>query len=112
MSMFCWIIGHTFKPRYSEKLPKGLTFKGNNPEKLAAQIQAAKLKVYEGDVCEACGLPANTPMRSFAGTEWSWSKFPDFSEWPGTPEELEEAHKELEKMKEELKKLQESLKAK
>lgn len=66
--MFCAIFGHTFRPRFSEKLPKGLTFKGKDPAQVAAQIEAAKLKVYEGDVCVSCGMTSNTPLRHYEPT--------------------------------------------
>ena len=58
----CVIFGHSYKPRYSEKLPRGLTFKGKDPAQVAAQIEAAKLKVYEGDVCPDCGSVVNRPI--------------------------------------------------
>jgi hypothetical protein len=70
--MFGCVFGHSFRPRYSEKFPEGLTFKGKNPTEIATQMQAAKIKVYEGDVCTGCGMTANVPFRPVGGLKWPW----------------------------------------
>lgn len=70
--MICGLFGHTFRARYSEELPTGLTFKGKNPKELAVQIEASKIKIYEGDVCVSCGMTANVPYRPCKHTPlWS-----------------------------------------
>ena len=69
--MFGCIFGHSFRPRYSEKFPEGLTFKGKDPKDIASQMEAAKVKVYEGDVCVGCGMTANVPFRSHSSPFWS-----------------------------------------
>lgn len=60
---WCLLTGHDFCARYSEQLPKGLSFKGKDSSELSSQLQAAKIKVYEGDVCRSCGMVANKPFR-------------------------------------------------
>lgn len=60
--------GCNYQPRHSEELPKGMTFRGNDPQEIAKQMQAAKIKIYEGDVCTACGMVVNKPL----GTARLW----------------------------------------
>lgn len=61
--MICFFTGHDYRPRYSEKMPKSLTFKGTSAADLSNQLEAAKIKIYEGDVCVTCGSVVNKPFR-------------------------------------------------